>query len=127
LRGFSCGFYVYLPDFLWKKNAKMVTHIKDKDDLNQKLTDSGDQLVIIDFYATWCGPCRMIGPKLEELAAENTTIHILKVDVDECEELAMEYNISSMPTFVFIKNKNVILTFSGANYDKLKATILEHK
>jgi thioredoxin 1 len=108
-------------------SVKMVTHIKDKDDLQQKLNDAGDQLVVIDFFATWCGPCRMIGPKLEELAIEYTNIHILKVDVDECEELAMEYNISSMPTFVFIKNKNVILNFSGANYDKLKATIMENK
>lgn len=107
--------------------AKMVTHIKDKDDLVSKLNDVGDQLVIIDFFATWCGPCRMISPKLEELAVEYSDIHILKIDVDECEDLAMEYNISSMPTFVFIKNKNVILTFSGANYDKLRATILENK
>lgn len=54
-------------------------------------------------------------------------VYCFQVDVDECEELAMEYNISSMPTFVFIKNKSVLLTFSGANYDKLKATILEQK
>ncbi|XP_060533926.1 thioredoxin-2 [Cylas formicarius] len=105
----------------------MVTHIKDKDDLESKLNDAGSQLVVIDFFATWCGPCRVIAPKLEELANEYTNILILKVDVDECEELAMEYNISSMPTFVFIKNKTVIQTFSGANYDKLKATILDNK
>lgn len=105
----------------------MVTHIKDKDDLLQKLTDAGDQLVVIDFFATWCGPCKMISPKLEELAGEHSNIHILKIDVDECEDLAMEYNISSMPTFVFIKNKVVISTFAGANYDKLKAAILENK
>lgn len=105
----------------------MVTHIKDKDDLQSKLTDAGEQLVVIDFFATWCGPCKMIGPKLEELAKEYSDVHILKVDVDECEDIAMEYNISSMPTFVFIKNKEVIFTFSGANYDKLKASILENK
>ncbi|KAF7286686.1 thioredoxin 2 [Rhynchophorus ferrugineus] len=104
----------------------MVTHIKDKDDLQQKLNDAGDQLVVIDFFATWCGPCKMISPKLEELAAEFTNIHILKVDVDECEDIAMEYNISSMPTFVFIKNKNTILTFSGANYEKLRNTVTEN-
>ncbi|XP_066251762.1 thioredoxin-2 [Euwallacea similis] len=105
----------------------MVSHIKDKDDLQSKLSDAGNQLVVIDFFATWCGPCKMIGPKLDELAKEYPDIHILKVDVDECEEIAMEYNISSMPTFVFIKNKSVVLTFSGANYDKLKSSILENK
>lgn len=50
-----------------------------------------------------------------------------QVDVDECEDIAVEYNIMSMPTFVFIKNKQVLTTFSGANYDKLKQTIYEHK
>lgn len=48
---------------------------------------------------------------------------LFQIDVDECDDIAMEYNISSMPTFVFIKNKNVVNTFSGANYDKLKQTI----
>nr|CAI5819027.1 unnamed protein product [Callosobruchus analis] len=105
----------------------MVTHIKDKADLETKLTDAGDQLVVVDFFATWCGPCKMISPKLEELAKEYSNVIILKVDVDECEDIAMEYNISSMPTFVFIKNKSVVTTFSGANYDKLKQTVEQHK
>ncbi|KAL3270880.1 hypothetical protein HHI36_021395 [Cryptolaemus montrouzieri] len=105
----------------------MVTHIKDKADLDSKLADAGDLLVVIDFFATWCGPCRMISPKLEELVTEFANVLILKVDVDECEDIAMEYNISSMPTFIFIKRKEVITTFSGANYDKLRALILQHK
>ncbi|XP_044762662.1 thioredoxin-2 isoform X2 [Coccinella septempunctata] len=105
----------------------MVTHIKDKADLDSKLADAGDQLVVIDFFATWCGPCKAISPKLEELAKEHANVLILKVDVDECEDIAMEYNISSMPTFIFIKRKETITSFSGANYEKLKALVLEHK
>ncbi|XP_026472222.1 thioredoxin-2 [Ctenocephalides felis] len=66
----------------------------------------------------------MIAPKLEELAAEfSTSIVILKVDVDECEELAAQYQISSMPTFVFLKNGTTVTTFTGANYDKVRETI----
>jgi thioredoxin 1 len=49
------------------------------------------------------------------------------VDVDECEDIAMEYNISSMPTFVFVKNNQTITQFSGANYDKLRQLVLENK
>ncbi|RZC32434.1 thioredoxin-2 [Asbolus verrucosus] len=105
----------------------MVTHINDKNDLVSKLNDAGDQLVVIDFFATWCGPCKMIAPKLAELAQEFQNILIFKVDVDECEEIAMEYNISSMPTFVFIKNNQTITQFSGANYDKLRQIVFENK
>lgn len=94
-----------------------------QEDFTQKLSDAASQLVVVDFFATWCGPCKMIAPKLEELAKEMPNILVLKVDVDECEDIAMEYEITSMPTFVFIKNKEVITTFSGANYDKLKETI----
>ncbi|CAH1993454.1 unnamed protein product [Acanthoscelides obtectus] len=61
----------------------MVTHIKDKADLETKLNDAGDQLVVIDFFATWCGPCKMISPKLEELAQECSNIIILKSDRSE--------------------------------------------
>ncbi|XP_022906157.1 thioredoxin-2-like [Onthophagus taurus] len=105
----------------------MAVHIKDKDDFSTKLTDAGDSLVVVDFFATWCGPCKMIAPKLEELAKENSNILVLKVDVDECEDIAMEYNITSMPTFIFIKSKKVVQQFSGANYDKLKQMIVEFK
>ncbi|GJQ78086.1 putative protein disulfide oxidoreductase [Trypoxylus dichotomus] len=105
----------------------MAIHIKDRDDFLSKLSDAGDSLVVINFFATWCGPCKMIGPKVEDLAKEFNNILILKVDVDECEDVAVEYNITSMPTFVFLKNQAVVLQFSGANYDKLKQTIVDLK
>jgi thioredoxin 1 len=104
----------------------MAIHIKDKEDFESKLNDANDQLVVVDFFATWCGPCKLIAPQLEELAKQLPNILVLKVDVDECEDIAMEYNITSMPTFIFIKGKEVISKFSGANFDKLKATINEN-
>lgn len=105
----------------------MVLQIQDADDLKQKLESAGDKLVVIDFFATWCGPCKMIAPKVDELSKEMTDVVFLKVDVDECESIAGEYEITSMPTFIFIKNGKVLETFSGANYDKLKSTIQKHK
>jgi thioredoxin 1 len=59
---------------------------------------------VVDFYATWCGPCKQIAPKLEEMAQLFTDVIFLKVDVDENEEVASEYAISCMPTFMFFKN-----------------------
>ena len=106
----------------------MSIHIKDFDDLKTRLTEAGDKLVVIDFMATWCGPCKMIGPKLDEMANEMAdAIVVLKVDVDECEDIATEYNINAMPTFVFVKGTKKIEEFSGANVDKLKNTILKLK
>ncbi|KAF6201649.1 hypothetical protein GE061_004042 [Apolygus lucorum] len=98
-----------------------------RDDLEAKLTEAGTNLVVIDFYATWCGPCKMIAPKLEELAKAHPEIVFLKVDVDECEDVAAAYEISVMPTFVFIKEKKKLVSFSGSNFDKLKEVILTHK
>ncbi|TGZ38585.1 Thioredoxin, partial [Temnothorax longispinosus] len=84
-------------------NEGEVTLIQNSDDLKNKLKDAGNNLVIIDFFAVWCGPCKMIGPLIEELSKEMQDVVFLKVDVDECEDIAAEYEISSMPTFVFIK------------------------
>jgi len=69
----------------------------------------------------------MISPKLEEMAAQFTDVIFLKVDVDDNEEVASEYNISCMPTFIFIKNKEKVNEFSGANADKLKELIASNK
>ncbi|XP_012272610.1 thioredoxin-2 isoform X2 [Orussus abietinus] len=105
----------------------MVYAIKDEADLQEKLKEAGNKLVVIDFYATWCGPCKMIAPKLETLSEEMDDIVILKVDVDQCEALVSDYDVTSMPTFVFIKNGEKLESFSGANYEKLKELILKHK
>lgn len=60
--------------------------------------------VLIDFYADWCGPCKMLAPVLEEIAKEKTNTKFVKINVDDAQELAMEYNVMSIPTLVVIKN-----------------------
>ncbi len=64
--------------------------------------------VIIDFFATWCGPCKMLGPVLEEVAEENDDVKIVKVDIDENMELAQQFGIMSVPTLVIFKNAQEI-------------------
>ncbi|XP_015432056.1 PREDICTED: thioredoxin-2-like [Dufourea novaeangliae] len=105
----------------------MVVLIQSAEDLRATLAKAGDSLVVIDFFATWCGPCKMIAPKIEALAKDMPDVVFLKVDVDECEEVAVQYEIISMPTFVFIKNGKVLESFAGANEEKLKTTIQKHK
>ena len=60
--------------------------------------------VVVDFYADWCGPCKMISPVVEAVAKENEQAKFVKINVDDAQELAMEYNIMSIPTLVVIKN-----------------------
>nr|CAI5868285.1 unnamed protein product [Callosobruchus analis] len=67
-----------------------------------------------------------MGPKFEELAEKYPMIVMLAVDVDECEDIALEYRISSMPTFVLVRNKRVVATFSGANAERLRHVIERH-
>lgn len=68
---------------------------------------SGD-IVLVDFFATWCGPCRMLAPVLEELASDRANIVVVKVDVDECEEIAKKYGIMSVPTLLLFKNGQMV-------------------
>lgn len=60
--------------------------------------------VLIDFYADWCGPCKMLSPTVDEVASENDDIKVVKIDVDESQEVAIKYQIMSIPTLVVIKN-----------------------
>lgn len=64
--------------------------------------------VIIDFFATWCGPCRMISNVLEEISKEQEDIKILKIDVDEYDELAYKFQVMSIPTLIFYKDGKLI-------------------
>lgn len=66
-----------------------------------------NSIILVDFYADWCGPCKMIAPIIEEIASEHAEITVGKVNVDEAPELAMRYGISSIPTLIVIKNGEV--------------------
>ena len=69
--------------------------------------------VLIDFWATWCGPCKMIAPFIEEIAAERDDIIVGKIDVDQEMELAMQFHITSIPTLVLVKNGETAATMVG--------------
>ena len=74
-----------------------------KDNFDQLVTNS-DKTVLLDFWAPWCGPCRMVAPILDEIAAERSDIVIGKVIVDDEMELAVRYGIASIPTLIVMKN-----------------------
>ncbi|XP_077980511.1 thioredoxin-like [Glandiceps talaboti] len=100
-----------------------VTEVKTKAEFDAALKNAGNKLVVVDFSATWCGPCKYIGPIFKAMASEFPNVVFLKVDVDENEETSQAYGISAMPTFVFIKNGQKVEDFSGASEDKLRKTV----
>ena len=77
--------------------------------------------VLVDFWASWCGPCRMLSPIVDQIAEERTDIKVGKVNVDEQEELAMRYGIMSIPTLIVFKNGEIVKKTMGV---QPKAAIL---
>ena len=86
----------------------------------EELVNSGKPMVL-DFWAEWCGPCRMVVPLVEEIAKERSDIKVVKINVDEEQELAMQFGVMSIPTLVVMKNGKIVNQVTGA---RPKAQIL---
>ena len=88
-----------------------VIHIT-KDNFDS-IVNQNEKSVLIDFWAPWCGPCQMVGPIIEEIAAERTDIIVGKVNVDDESELARQFRVMSIPTIIVMKNGERVATSIG--------------
>ena len=99
----------------------MLKHINNVAEYEEAIKEG---TVLVDFFATWCGPCKMLSPVLEEVAEENPNINILKIDVDEVSELAVRYGVQAIPTLMLFKNGQRVETRMGyQNKNQLLAFI----
>lgn len=92
-----------------------------KNNFSEEVLNS-DKPVLLDFWASWCGPCRMVSPIIDEIADERSDIKVGKINVDEQQELAAKFNVMSIPTLVVIKDGKIINQAMGA---RPKAQILD--
>nr|GMC94911.1 thioredoxin H-type [Ipomoea batatas] len=85
-----------------------------------------NKLMVIDFTASWCGPCRIIAPFLAELAKKLPNVIFVKVDVDELKTIANDWAIEAMPTFMFLREGKILDKVVGVRKDELQNTIAKH-
>lgn len=89
----------------------MLIHLEKHEDFEKILKENKE--VLVDFFATWCGPCKMLTPELEDMCEEHNEVTVVKVDVDQFNELAADFHITAVPTMVVFKDNKQVGIRSG--------------
>jgi thioredoxin 1 len=105
----------------------MVKEVGSLAELEKAFKEAGSKAVLVDFYATWCGPCKAIAPLLQQLSEKTPSMVVLKVDVDKAEDIAQKYDIQAMPTFKIFKNGEEVETAVGGNPATIEALFTKYK
>ncbi|KAM0792452.1 hypothetical protein ACM66B_005129 [Microbotryomycetes sp. NB124-2] len=106
----------------------VITHLNNLSEFNSLLNapSKKGKLVVVDFHATWCGPCHAIAPKFEALSKQYRDASFAKVDVDQAADIAKQQRVTAMPTFQFFVNGSKVDEIRGANPSALEATIKKY-
>ena len=91
----------------------IMSIVNIEDSQFEKEVMEADELVMVDFWAEWCGPCRALGPKLEEIASEKSNVKVVKINIDQNKETAQKFGIRSIPTMILFKGGKDIETLMG--------------
>lgn len=106
-------------------NSSKVIEITNLQHFNNVIGNK-NKLSVVDFYATWCGPCKAIAPYFDKLAVALPEVEFARVDVDKAESVAMEYGVSAMPTFLLFQDGQKVDTIVGADLRKIFLSIQKH-
>ncbi|KAI8493678.1 PREDICTED: thioredoxin-like protein 1 isoform X2 [Branchiostoma belcheri] len=101
-------------------NVRVVT---EDAQFQVELTNAGTKLVVVDFYADWCGPCQRIAPFFNQLSLRYPTVVFVKVNVDQCQQTASSNGVRAMPTFLFFRNKTKVDQLQGADQNQLEEKV----
>ncbi|KAF9082544.1 hypothetical protein BGX23_012348 [Mortierella sp. AD031] len=104
-----------------------MKNIGSQAELNSTLSSAGSRLVVVDFFATWCGPCKTLAPILEGLERKHTSTIFAKVDVDKAQDCAGTYKVTAMPTILFFKNRSEVARVVGADVGKIQSYIKSYE
>lgn len=110
-----------------KKSQIIAFHSSAKWRIHFEAAKQTDKLIVIDFTASWCGPCRFMEPAIAEFAAKYADVDFVKIDVDELEDVAQEFGVQAMPTFLLIKKGKEVDKVVGAKKDDLQKKIEKYR
>lgn len=104
----------------------VIKEVMNDHQFQEELNANGSKLVVVDFSANWCSPCRRVAPLYDELSNKYDRVTFLKVDVDQCQETAAIQGVSAMPTFILYSNKVKLASVQGANIAAVEAKIKQY-
>lgn len=105
----------------------MTFHSSNRWQLHFNNSKQLNKLMVVDFAASWCGPCKFMEPLVKDMSAKYTDVDFVKIDVDELSDVAQEYGVQAMPTFLLLKQGKEIDRIVGAKKDELEKKILKHR
>ncbi|KAL3824185.1 hypothetical protein ACJIZ3_020214 [Penstemon smallii] len=109
------------------KGQIIAFHSSSKWKLHFETSKQTSKLIVIDFTASWCGPCKYIEPAFNEFAEKYTDVEFIKIDVDELMDVAQDFGVQAMPTFLLIKKGKEVDKVVGAKKEELKKKIEKHR
>ncbi|CAL8090634.1 unnamed protein product [Calicophoron daubneyi] len=104
-----------------------MKHLSNKKEHDAFLEENKGKLIVLDFYAQWCPPCRILGPKFEALPGQFKTCAFAKVDVDQAEDICKVYEIKCMPTLIYQKDEKILHRIEGCDEDAMVKSVEEFK